>query len=208
VGTPHDPWIAAQSLTFLKRSSPAGEHKKLGNFSMGVSPISKSRGGGGGGASELSTVPSVASSSDGTRTEDASGSDPQHRPYESTPESTLGNKGNEEDSALFLAAVAMTEFGQSPLPSTSMLSVSDRVRRYLRDDGDEVDDDEQDDEEEKDVSFGKETSPERSKRLRSSKTNERASKVSPKRYINFDEVMSTPRRKRRPRYLDEEKYQL
>jgi hypothetical protein len=203
VGTAHDPWIAAQSLTFLKRSSPAGEHKRLGNFSMGVSPISKSRGGG---ASELSTVPSLASSSDGTRTEDASGSDPQHHPYESTPESSMGNRGNEEDSALFLAAVAMTEFGQSPLPSTSMLSVSDRVRRYLKDD-DEVDD-EQDDEEEKAVSSIKEASSEKSKRLRPSKTNGRASKASPKRNINFDDVMSTPRRKRRPRYLDEEKYQL
>lgn len=112
-----DPWIAAQSLTFLKRSSPANDLKNMsvppGPYSMGVSPITKSPAG-----AELALMPSLASSSEGTSPGDVA----QHhqKGTVSTPESSIDKAG--DDTALLMAAVAMTEFGQSPPPTSQMLS--------------------------------------------------------------------------------------
>ena len=113
-----DPWIAAQSLTFLKRSSPANDKTNLRPYTLGVSPITKSPAGTG-----IVSMPSLASSSEGT-----SPGDGAHRSKViSTPESSIAKAGG--DSALLMAAVAMTEFGQSPPPTSSMLS-PETLRTY------------------------------------------------------------------------------
>jgi hypothetical protein len=81
-----EPWLAAQNLTFLKRGSPASDRKK-----KGLQPRDHG---------EIASMPSlVASSSEGT-----------------SPGDTAIKKAEEESAhALFMAAVAMTEFGQSPI---------------------------------------------------------------------------------------------
>jgi len=103
-----DQWGAAQSLTFLKRGSPASEQKPAGHpFTLGVSPVTKASPLGG----EITSMPSLASSSDGSPGEAARN---QHF-SSSTPE----DASKRQDDALLLAAVAMTEFGQSPPPSSA-----------------------------------------------------------------------------------------
>ena len=101
-----DHWGAAQSLTFLKRGSPASDRKHP--FTLGVSPVTKASPGVGG-AGDITSMPSLASSSDGTSPGDA-----RNRHISSTPE----DANKRQDDALLLAAVAMTEFGQSPPPSS------------------------------------------------------------------------------------------
>jgi hypothetical protein len=134
----NDPMSAAESLTFLKHGSPSkinagstANHQSDRPYTMGVSPITKSPG-------TLSSVPenvsmpSLASSSEGESPGD-NGVDNRLR-VAATPESFRG-----ESSALFLAAVAMTEFGQSPPPTSSMLS-PDFIRNYSTDNGNDDDD--------------------------------------------------------------------
>ena len=110
-GTGADPWVAAQSLTFLKRGSPASDKKSAMPYAgLGVSPITKSPAG-----TEIAAMPSLASSSEGTSPGDA-----VQKVMMSTPESSIDKAGG--DNALLMAAVAMTEFGLSPPPLSSMLS--------------------------------------------------------------------------------------
>lgn len=116
----NDPWIAAQSLTFLKRSSPASDRRDVRLFSMGVSPIAKSTA-----VAENASMPSLASSSEGTSP--GEGAHHHYPRIASTPESSIDKAGG--DSALLMAAVAMTEFGQSPPPTSSMLSPK-TIRTY------------------------------------------------------------------------------
>jgi len=115
---PADHWGAAESLTFLKRGSPASDRKPAPHsghrpFTLGVSPVTKAspmgKGGGGSGV-DMASMPSLASSSDGT-----SPGDRNKLASCSTPEDAT----KRQDDALLLAAVAMTEFGQSPPPTSS-----------------------------------------------------------------------------------------
>jgi hypothetical protein len=124
----NDPWIAAQSLTFLKRGSPgmngfAASHPPNRPYSMGVSPITKSPGSRADGGQENVSIPSLSSSSEGTSPGDGVVLNNRFKNM-STPESFKG-----ENNALLLAAVAMTEFGQSPPPTSSMLS-PETIRTY------------------------------------------------------------------------------
>ena len=132
----NDPLSAAESLTFLKHGSPtkstAATHKSNRPYAMGVSPITKSPGTSA--VLENGSIPSLASSSEGDSPRDAGLN--HHLQVMSTPESYRG-----EDSALLIAAMAMTEFGQSPPPTTSMLS-PDTIRTYRTDNGEDDDDDE------------------------------------------------------------------
>jgi hypothetical protein len=137
----NDPLSAAQSLTFLKRGSPskpsetdnANQPNRM--YSMNMSPITKSPGTSG--VVENASVPSLASSSEGDSPGVAGLGN--HLTAMSTPESFRG-----ESNALLLAAVAMTEFGQSPPPSSSMLS-PDTIRTYNEDYEEENDDEDDDD---------------------------------------------------------------
>jgi hypothetical protein len=130
----NDPLSAAESLTFLKRGSPAkinggsaATHQPNRPYSMGVSPITKSPGAGG--VLENGSIPSLTSSSEGDSPQN--GGLNNHLRVMSTPESYRG-----EDSALLIAAMAMTEFGQSPPPTSSMLS-PDTIRTYNTDNGED-----------------------------------------------------------------------
>jgi hypothetical protein len=96
---------------------------------MGVSPITKSPGIGG--IVENESIPSLTSSSEGDSPHNGKLSN--HLQVMSTPESYRG-----EDSALLIAAMAMTEFGQSPPPTSSMLS-PDTIRTFNTENGDDVD---------------------------------------------------------------------
>lgn len=123
----NDPWMAAQSLTYLKRGSPGSNgastlHQPNEPYSMGASPVSKFTGSMDP-SHETVSMPSLSSSSEGTSPGDG-GVLPGHLKALSTPESFKG-----ETNALLLAAVAMTEFGQSPPPTSSMLS-TDVIRTY------------------------------------------------------------------------------
>jgi Tesmin/TSO1-like CXC domain, cysteine-rich domain len=123
----NDPWMAAQSLTYLKRGSPgnhgaAAAHQSNEPYSMGVSPITKFSGTVESSQENVS-MPSLSSSSEGTSPGDCAVLT-SHLKAISTPESFKG-----ETNALLLAAVAMTEFGQSPPPTSSMLS-TDLIRPY------------------------------------------------------------------------------
>ena len=127
----NDPLSAAESLTFLKRGSPAkinggnaATHQPTRPYSMGVSPITKSPGTSG--VLENGSIPSLTSTSEGDSPHN--GGLDNHSRVMSTPESYRG-----EDSALLIAAMAMTEFGQSPPPTSSMLS-PDTIRTYMEDD--------------------------------------------------------------------------
>ena len=116
----NDPWIAAQSLTFLKRGSPGSggastAEQTSRSYAMGISPITKSPGMMEP-VQENVSMPSLSSSSEGTSPGDCAVFNHNLKAL-STPESI-----KEENNALFLAAVAMTEFGQSPPPTSSMLS--------------------------------------------------------------------------------------
>jgi hypothetical protein len=97
--TNSDPWEAAHNLAFMKRSSPASDVYKR------VTVNDASNG-------EILSIPSLASSSDGTTASPGHG----------------GNRKcltNNEDKAgvdeMLLAAVAMTEFINSPPPSKQYL---------------------------------------------------------------------------------------
>jgi hypothetical protein len=123
----NDPWMAAQSLTFLKRGSPGNHgtgsaHQSNEPYSMGVSPITKFPGTIEPNQENVS-MPSLSSSSEGTSPGDGAVLT-SHLKAMSTPESFKG-----ETNALLLAAVAMTEFGQSPPPTSSMLSPN-TIRTY------------------------------------------------------------------------------
>lgn len=84
--------MAAQNLTFLKRGSPPEKKKLL--FETG----------------DIASMPSLASSEG---TSPGGGSD---HPSERLKRPFLSQKRFEDDGgALLLAAVAMTEFGQSPV---------------------------------------------------------------------------------------------
>lgn len=110
-------WGAAESLTFLKRGSPASDRKQPPSrpFTLGVSPVTKASppilGGG-----VIDVMPSLASSSDGTSPSEAT------RNKIASSSSTPDFAGKKQDNALLLAAVAMTEFGQSPPPSSGRFS--------------------------------------------------------------------------------------
>jgi hypothetical protein len=86
-----EPWVAAQSLTFLKRGSPASEQKKV--LQNAADPY----------FTEVASMPSLASMSDGTSPSD--GGLPKNP-----------SEDDNEKSDLFMAAIAMTEFGNSPPP--------------------------------------------------------------------------------------------
>lgn len=133
----NDPLSAAESLTFLKRGSPAkingisaATHQPNRPYTMGVSPITKSPGTSG--AVEHGTIPSLTSS-EGDSPGDAGLNN--HLTAMSTPESYRG-----EDSALLIAAMAMTAFGQSPPPTSSMLSPETIQTYNSYNGGDEFDD--------------------------------------------------------------------
>jgi hypothetical protein len=80
----NEPWLAAQNLTFLKRGSPDPKKKLVEQQQH---------------PGEITSMPSLASSSEGTSPAD---SKKQQQPED------------EGAQALLLAAMAMTEFGQSP----------------------------------------------------------------------------------------------
>lgn len=84
-----EPWLAAQNLTFLKRGSPPEKKKLL--FESG----------------DIASMPSLASS-EGTSPGGDVSSERLKRAL--TPQKQPDDDGG----ALLLAAVAMTEFGQSP----------------------------------------------------------------------------------------------
>ena len=133
----NDPLSAAESLTFLKRGSPAkinggnvATHQSNRQYSMGVSSPTKSPGTGGV-LEKNGSIPSLTSSSEGDSPRN--GELNHHLRAMSTPESYRG-----ENSALLIAAMAMTEFGQSPPPTSSMLS-PDTIRTYNTDNGDDGD---------------------------------------------------------------------
>jgi hypothetical protein len=123
----NDPMSAAQSLTFLKRGSP------IRSCTMGVSPITKSPGTS---SCTKENIPSLTSSSESDSPAEGGLINPLR--MMSTPESFRG-----ENSALLLAAVAMTEFGQSPPPTSSMLS-PDFIRTYNTGSENDNNDDEDD----------------------------------------------------------------
>lgn len=82
-----EPWLAAQNLAFLKRSSPDHKPRRRSGDPPG----------------ELASMPSLASSSEGSPGEAAAKAS-RNRP-----------KAEEEGAqALLMAAMAMTEFGHSP----------------------------------------------------------------------------------------------
>lgn len=103
-----DHWGAAESLTFLKSGTPPSERKASRPFTLGVSPVTKASPQGGG------DLPSLASSSEGTS--------PGEAARKKTESSTPVDANKRQDDALLLAAVAMTEFGQSPPPSSTKRS--------------------------------------------------------------------------------------
>lgn len=84
-----EPWVAARNLTFLKRGSPASEHKNPLHTS--VEPY----------YAGVASMPSLASLSDGTS------------PSDGGPSKVVDEDDNAA-SDLFMAAIAMTEFGNSP----------------------------------------------------------------------------------------------
>ena len=100
---PSEHWGAAQSLAFLKRGSPASDSKSSRPFTLGVSPVTKA-------SPQSGDLPSLASSSEGTSPDDVA----RKQMASSTPE----DANKRQDDALLLAAVAMTEFVQSPPPSS------------------------------------------------------------------------------------------
>lgn len=93
-----EPWLAAQNLAFLKRGSPASELKRPALFKLKSS------------SGDIASMPSLASSSDGTSPGDGVASK-----YSALEEDESGAD------ALLMAAVAMTEFGQSPPPRLQYL---------------------------------------------------------------------------------------
>lgn len=93
-----EPWLAAQNLTFLKRGSPPEKKKLL--FESG----------------DIASMPSLASSSEGTS---PGGEYSSERMMKRTLPPR--NRADEDGGALLLAAVAMTEFGQSPMGKKTKL---------------------------------------------------------------------------------------
>ena len=176
----NDPLSAAESLTFLKRGSPAkmnginaAAHQPNRPYSMGVSPITKSPGRGV--VLEHGSIPSLASSSAGDSPGDANLNNALR--VMSTPESYRG-----EDSALLIAAMAMTAFGQSPPPTSSMLS-PETILTYNTDNGDDEYDD------------GRERTPATPKEIDNDdiKTTPQQPSSS-KRSINFDNLKGSGRK--------------
>ena len=109
---PSEHWGAAQSLAFLKRGSPASESKDSTSFALGVSPVVKTLSPGG-------NLPSLPSSSGGTSTgKRTKKMSRKQKRASSAPRDTH----KRQDDAILLAAVAMTEFGQSPSPSSGKRS--------------------------------------------------------------------------------------
>jgi hypothetical protein len=96
-----EPWLAAQNLTFLKRSSPASELRR----NPGSSSV------------DIVSMPSLTSSSDGNS--------PRRETESKQPISEEDESGAD---ALLMAAVAMTKFGQSPPPQQPFLDVMPAMR--------------------------------------------------------------------------------
>jgi hypothetical protein len=108
--TSNDPWEAAQNLAFMKRSSPASHLEKRS------SATDASNG-------EIVSIPSLTSSSDGTT---ASPGDSL-----STHRMTI-NEDKAGVDAMLLAAVAMTEFINSPPPSQQYLDTLEKSAKPIK----------------------------------------------------------------------------
>ena len=109
---PSEHWGAAQSLAFLKRGSPASESKDSRSFTLGVSPVVK-------GSSPGGQLPSLASSS-GRNSPEKSKKKSSRKQKRASTSPEISHK--RQDDAILLAAVAMTEFGQSPSTSSAKRS--------------------------------------------------------------------------------------
>lgn len=109
---PSEHWGAAQSLAFLKRGSPASESKESRTFTLGVSPVVKGSSPGG----ELSSL----AFSSGRKSTDKGKKKMSRKQKRAS--STPDDSHKPQDDAILLAAVAMTEFGQSPSTSSAKRS--------------------------------------------------------------------------------------